>query len=78
VKLHDGPETDSLCIKLAAGASEESEGIAPGAVADFDARGNPVGLDVEHASQRFGLNEVEAEVGGRPLGLLRLLTGAAG
>jgi uncharacterized protein YuzE len=77
VKLHYEPETDSLYIKLAEGASEESEEIAPGVVADFDAGGNLVGLDVEHASQRFELHEVEAEVGGRPLGLLRLLTGAA-
>ena len=77
MKLHYEPGTDSLYVKLAAAASEESEEIAPGVVADFDADCKLVGLDVEHASQRFDLHEAEAEVGGRPLGLLRLLTGAA-
>lgn len=66
MKLHYEPETDSLYIKLTDGPSDESEEIARGVVADFDAGGNLVGLDVEHASQRFDLRDVEADVGAAP------------
>lgn len=76
MKVQYFPEDDMLYIDLADRPSEESEAIAPGVVADFDADGNLVGLEVERASQRFNLRDVEAEVGGRPLGLLRLLVGS--
>lgn len=58
-------ETDSLYIDVADRPGVDAREIAPGVVADFDAAGRLVGLDVEDASQRFTLSEVELE--GLPL-----------
>ena len=38
------PESDMLYIKLADGASTESEEIAPGVVLDFDASNRVLGI----------------------------------
>lgn len=59
MRLHYDPETDSLYIKLVDRPGADSDEIAPGVVADFDADGRLVGLDVEHASEVFDLTEVE-------------------
>ena len=45
------PETDSLHLKLADRPGQEASEVAPGVVIDFDAYGQVVGIDIEHASQ---------------------------
>lgn len=61
MKLHYYPDTDSLYIELNAKPSAESREIADGLVVDFDADGNVVGIDVDHASQKLDLGSLEAE-----------------
>ena len=51
MKLHYYPETDSLYIKLTDAPGAEAREIIEGLVADFDAAGNVVGLDIDHASR---------------------------
>ncbi len=58
MKLHYYPETDSLYIELKAGPGVESREIVDGLVADIDASGDVVGLDIERAS-RMDLSTLE-------------------
>jgi uncharacterized protein YuzE len=60
VKLHYYPETDSLYIDLNSRPSADSREIAEGLVVDFDAEGNIVGIDIDHASQKLDLRSLEA------------------
>ena len=48
------PETDSLYIKLADRPGREASEVTPGVVVDYDASGQAVGIDIEHASQVSG------------------------
>ncbi len=59
MKLHYYPETDSLYIELNSRPSADSREIAEGLVADFDAKGNVVGLDIDHASEKLDLKTLE-------------------
>jgi uncharacterized protein YuzE len=59
MKLHYYPETDSLYIELKGSAGAEVREIVEGLVADFDAEGNVVGLDIDHASRKLDLSRVE-------------------
>jgi uncharacterized protein YuzE len=59
MKLHYYPETDSLYIELRAGPGAEVREVADGLNADIDARGNVIGLDIDHASQRLDLATLE-------------------
>ncbi len=59
MKLHYYPETDSLYIELNPNPSADSREIADGLVLDVDAEGNPVGIDVDHASQKLDLGTLE-------------------
>jgi uncharacterized protein YuzE len=59
MKLHYYPETDSLYIELIGTPGTEVREIAEGLVADFDADGNVVGLDIDHASRKLDLSKVE-------------------
>ena len=59
MKLHYYPETDSLYIELRAGPGVETRELAPGLVADFDAAGAVVGLDIDGASRTLDLSTVE-------------------
>ncbi len=60
MKLHYYPETDSLYIDLKSKPSVDSREIADGLVIDFDAEGNVVGIDIDHASQKLDLKTLEA------------------
>jgi uncharacterized protein YuzE len=60
MKLHYYPETDSLYIDLNSRPSTDSREIAEGLVADFDAEGNVVGIDIDHASEKLDLKTLEA------------------
>jgi len=59
MKLHYYPETDSLYIELTGAPGAEAREIVAGLVADFDADGNVVGLDIDHASRKLDLSKVE-------------------
>jgi uncharacterized protein YuzE len=58
VKLNYYPETDSLYIDLASRPSAESQEVSEGVVLDYDADGNLVGIDIDHASRKLNLREV--------------------
>jgi uncharacterized protein YuzE len=59
MKLHYYPETDSLYIELSSAPGAETREIVDGLVVDLDARGNVVGLDIDHASVKLDLTKVE-------------------
>ncbi len=61
MKLHYYSETDSLYIDLSEKVSAESREAAPGVVLDFDADGQLVGIDIDHASQIVDLSRLESE-----------------
>lgn len=51
MKLHYDRETDSLYIDLNARPSVDSREIQEGLVIDLDAKGQIVGIDIQHASE---------------------------
>ena len=61
MKLHYDRETDSLYIDLNARPSVDSREIQDGVVADFDAKGQIVGIDIQHASEVMDLSTIETE-----------------
>ena len=61
MKLHYYAETDSLYIDLNSRPSADSREIAEGLVVDFDAEGNIVGIDIDHASKKLDLSTLETE-----------------
>ncbi len=61
MKFHYYPETDSLYIDLSEKVSADSREVAPGVVLDFDAQGNLVGIDIDHASKIADLSKLEAD-----------------
>jgi uncharacterized protein YuzE len=59
MKLHYYPETDSLYIELKPTPGSETREVADGLNVDFDAKGDVVGFDIDHASRKFDLSKVE-------------------
>lgn len=59
MKLHYYPETDSLYIELKSAPGAETREIVEGLVADFDANGDIVGFDIDHASRKLDLSKIE-------------------
>ena len=59
MKLHYYPETDSLYIELKSTPGTEAREIVEGLVVDFDARGEVVGFDIDHASKKLDLSVIE-------------------
>ena len=59
MKLHYYPETDSLYIELKSTPGTEAREIVEGLVVDFDAKGEVVRFDIDHASKKFDLSVVE-------------------
>jgi uncharacterized protein YuzE len=59
MKLHYYPETDSLYIELKNVPGSEAREIVEGLVVDFDAKGDVVGLDIDHASKKLDLSVIE-------------------
>jgi uncharacterized protein YuzE len=59
MKLHYYPETDSLYIELKSVPGSETREIVEGLVVDFDAQGEVVGLDIDHASKKLDLSVIE-------------------
>lgn len=73
MKFHYYPETDSLYIDLSEKKSVDSREVVPGVVLDFDADGQLVGVDIDHASKVANLTRLEAD--SLPVASL-ILTGA--
>jgi uncharacterized protein YuzE len=61
MKMHYDEETDSLYIDLNARPSVDSREIQDGLVIDFDAKGQVVGIDIQHASEVLDLATLETE-----------------
>ena len=61
MKLHDYPETDSLYIELKTQPGAETREIAAGLNVDFDAKGDVVGIDIDHASRKLDLTSLETK-----------------
>ncbi len=59
MKLHYYPETDSLYIELKSAPGIEAREIVDGLVVDFDANGDVVGFDIDHASRKLDLSKIE-------------------
>jgi uncharacterized protein YuzE len=59
MKLHYYPETDSLYIELKKTPGAETREVVEGLVVDFDAKGEVVGIDIDHASRKLDLSKVE-------------------
>ena len=59
MKLHYYPETDSLYIELKPTPGAKAREIVEGLVVDFDADGDVVGLDIDHASRKLDLSVIE-------------------
>jgi uncharacterized protein YuzE len=58
MKLNYYPDTDSLYIDLSSRTSVESREVSEGVVLDYDAQGNVVGVDIDHASRKLDLREL--------------------
>ena len=61
MKLQYDRETDSLYIDLNARPSVDSREVQEGVVLDFDAEGQIVGIDIQHASEILDLATLETE-----------------
>jgi uncharacterized protein YuzE len=59
MKLHYYPETDSLYIELKNVPGTETREIVQGLVVDLDAKGDVVGIDIDHASGKLDLSKIE-------------------
>ncbi len=59
MKPHYYPETDSLYIELNSASGVQALEIVEGLAVDFDANGDVVGFDIDHASRKFDLSKVE-------------------
>ncbi len=55
------PDTDTLYIDLVDKPGADVLEIADDFVVDVDAEGTPVGIEIEHASQRTNLSRLEVE-----------------
>jgi len=58
VKVNYYPETDSLYIDLSSKPSVDSREVSDGVVLDYDAEGNLVGIDIDHASLKLEIKEI--------------------
>jgi uncharacterized protein YuzE len=59
MKLHYYPDADSLYIELKDAPGVETREVVDGLNVDIDAGGEVVGLDLDHASRRFDLSQLE-------------------
>ncbi|MCX7000138.1 MAG: DUF2283 domain-containing protein [Candidatus Sumerlaeota bacterium] len=59
MKLKYYPDTDSLYIDLSGNTSVDSQEISEGVVLDYDDSGNLVGIDIDNASKKVDLRELQ-------------------
>ena len=58
MKINYYPDTDSLYIDLSSKTSVVSREVSDGIVLDYDAEGNLVGIDIDHASVKLEIREL--------------------
>jgi len=58
MKLNYYPRTDSLYIDLSSKSSVDSREVSDRIVLDYDADGDLVGIDIDHASQKLEIKEI--------------------
>ncbi len=58
MKMNYYPETDSLYIDLSEQTSSESREISEGVIADYDAEGKLVGIDIDNATNKVELKKL--------------------
>ena len=58
MQLNYYPRTDSLYIDLSSKSSVDSREVSDGIVLDYDADGDLVGIDIDHASQKLEIKEI--------------------
>jgi uncharacterized protein YuzE len=58
MKMNYYPETDSLYIDLSEQPSSESREISEGVIADYDAEGKLVGIDIDNATNKVELKKL--------------------
>jgi len=58
MQLNYYPRTDSLYIDLSSKPSVDSREVSDGIVLDYDAHGDLVGIDIDHASQKLEIKEI--------------------
>jgi uncharacterized protein YuzE len=61
MKLLYDPDTDSLSIDLNAKPGADVLEIVDGLIIDVDEEGQPVGIDIQHASQHLDLSTLETQ-----------------
>jgi len=61
MKLLYYPDTDSLYIDLNAKPGADVLEIIDGLVVDIDEEGQPVGIDIQHASRHLDLSTLETQ-----------------
>lgn len=61
MKLHYDQQTDSLYIDLNSRPSADSREVQDGVVIDLDAKGQIVGIDIQHASEVLDLSTFETD-----------------
>ncbi len=59
MKMKYYKDTDSLYIDLSERSSVESQEVSPGVVIDFDKDNNIVGIDIDNASSKIDMNQIE-------------------
>ena len=52
-------ETDTLYIELQTGPGTDAQEVAPNIVLDFNETGEVIGIEIEHASQRTDLKNLQ-------------------
>lgn len=73
--FHYDADLDQLAVQFAERPSVESEEVSPGFVLDFDADGEVVGFEVEHASRSMDLEHLD--VGALPMAEVTLRRASA-
>ncbi len=59
MKFEYFPETDTLYIQLREGNGADAQEVAPDIVFDYDQSGEVIGIEIEHASKRTDLMNVQ-------------------
>ena len=62
MRIQYDPEVDALYIELRDADIQESDEIAKGFIVDYDAKGEPVAIEILDASERFGGKEMRVEL----------------
>ena len=59
MKFEYFPDTDTLYIQLRKGPGADAQEVAPDIVFDFNEIGKVIGIEIEHASKRTDLMNVQ-------------------